>query len=812
MLELGKPSPPPLAAKSGLPDSRDLNATWHFLEQGVDHIMTRLSEGMSYKKYMDLYTVSYNYCTSSRMNSGGVNETIGVAASSTRSGANLMGADLYKHLQQYFISHLKQVREQAADLTDEPLLRYYTREWDRYTTGASYVNRLFTYLNRHWVKREKDEGRKNVYIVYILALVSWKEYFYSLLQSGGSNKLTSAVLKLIEKQRNGETIETDLVKKVIDSFVALGLDEADTNRQNLEVYRSAFESPFIKATETYYQAESEQFLAGNSVTEYMKKAEARLQDEENRVDLYLHASTRKALIAKCEEVLVKNHAEIMQEEFQRLLDQEQEADLHRMFLLLSRIPSGLDPLRERFEAHVKKAGIDSVERAVGSSATTAPTAPTNGDAAAAGTGAGANGGSKEKEKKDVAVEPKAYVESLLVVHRKNNELVGKAFRGDQGFVASLDRACREYVNRNAACPTANKSPELVARFADGLLRKSNKASEEADVEQALTDTMTVFKYVEDKDVFMKFYSKMLSSRLIKDTSASEDAESSMIGKLKDACGFEYTSKLQRMFQDMQLNRDLNAAFKEKMAQTHATDEKDMQVDFSALVLSTAAWPLSAPTTKLNMPAELVKSKERFEQYYVNKHTGRKLNWLWQHCRNELRTLYTPQKYFFVVSTYQACVLLQFQSAGSDALSYSDLETGTGLNAETLKPVLAILVKQRVLEQKDGGATYELNLGFKSKKIRVPLNVPVKAEQKAESAEVMKHVDEDRKLLIQATIVRIMKSRKTMKHQQLIAETVDQLKARFQPRVPDVKKGIDAMLDREYIEREEGSRDTYRYLA
>lgn len=80
--------------------------------------------------------------------------------------------------------------------------------------------------------------------------------------------------------------------------------------------------------------------------------------------------------------------------------------------------------------------------------------------------------------------------------------------------------------------------------------------------------MTVFKYIEDKDVFMKFYSKMLSNRLIKDTSASEDAESSMIGKLKDACGFEYTSKLQRMFQDMQLNRDLNAAFKEKMAQTH----------------------------------------------------------------------------------------------------------------------------------------------------------------------------------------------------------------------------------------------------
>ncbi|GAA5919879.1 hypothetical protein JCM1841_002089 [Sporobolomyces salmonicolor] len=771
----------PAAANPGLPDSRDLNATWNFLQEGVDHIMTRLSEGMSYKKYMDLYTVSYNYCTSSRMNSGGINETLGVG-SGGRSGANLMGADLYKHLQQYFISHLKSVRAAAEDLSDEPLLRYYTKEWDRYTTGASYVNRLFTYLNRHWVKREKDEGRKNVYGVYILALVSWKDHFYTHVQA--KLKLTNAVLKLIEQQRNGETIETDLVKKVMDSFVALGLDEADTNRQNLEVYREAFEKPFLSATETYYKAESEQFIGDNSVTEYMKKAEARLGEEENRVDLYLHASTRKGLVSKCEEVLVKNHSELMQEEFQRLLDQEQEPDLQRMYLLLSRIPSGLDPLRERFELHVKKAGLDSVERAAGSAA------------------------AAEGAKEDAQVEPKAYVDSLLQVHRKNNELVAKAFRGDQGFVASLDRACREFVNRNKACSSPNKSPELLAKYTDSLLKKSNKQTEDADMERALTDTMTIFKYIEDKDVFQKFYSKMLANRLIRESSASDDAESSMIGKLKDACGFEYTSKLQRMFQDISINKDTNAQFKEKMAQTH--DASELTVDFSILVLGTSAWPLSAPNTKLNMPAELVKTKDRFEGYYMNKHSGRKLTWLWQHCRNELRTLYTPQKYFFVTSTFQACVLLQFNSAGSDSLSYDEIATGTGMTAETLKPVLNLLVKQRVLELKEGN--YELNLGFKSKKIRVPLNMPIKAEQKQESAAVMKHVDEDRKILIQATIVRIMKSRKTLKHQQLIAETIDQLKSRFQPRVPDVKKAIDQLLDKEYLERAEGTRDVYNYLA
>lgn len=59
--------------------------------------------------------------------------------------------------------------------------------------------------------------------------------------------------------------------------------------------------------------------------------------------------------------------------------------------------------------------------------------------------------------------------------------------------------------------------------------------------------MVLFKYLEDKDVFQTFYSTKLSKRLIHGVSASDEAEASMISKLKEACGFEYTNKLQRMF-------------------------------------------------------------------------------------------------------------------------------------------------------------------------------------------------------------------------------------------------------------------------
>lgn len=59
--------------------------------------------------------------------------------------------------------------------------------------------------------------------------------------------------------------------------------------------------------------------------------------------------------------------------------------------------------------------------------------------------------------------------------------------------------------------------------------------------------MILFKYIEDKDVFQTFYTTKLSKRLIHGVSASDESEASMISKLKEACGFEYTNKLQRMF-------------------------------------------------------------------------------------------------------------------------------------------------------------------------------------------------------------------------------------------------------------------------
>jgi len=109
-------------------------------------------------------------------------------------------------------------------------------------------------------------------------------------------------------------------------------------------------------------------------------------------------------------------------------------------------------------------------------------------------------------------------------------------------------------------------------------------------------------------------------------------------------------------------------------------------------------------------------------------------------------------------------------------------------------------------------TFSVNDEFTSPLFRLKINQIQLKETPQEQSETHEAVKRDRQFEVQATIVRIMKSRKKIRHAELVAQVIEQTKNRGTLDMADIKKNIDKLIEKDYMEREEGSRDVYNYVA
>ena len=552
-----------------------------------------------------------------------------------------------------------------------------------------------------------------------------------------------------------------------------------------DVYLTRFEPEFLNQSVEYFKKFGQEGST-SSLKNYILACERLLQKEDHRCNAYnLDSTTKKQLLDAAHKILIEEYAEKLLDgnSLFKLLAENETESMKALFDLL-----GLSGLQKRLKApwcnYIEKTGAAIVSD----------------------TGRGDE-----------------MVLRLLELRRRLDLMVRDAFGNEDDFLWGLRESFGRFMNDDKTAASwgsgTSKVGEMIAKYIDLLLRGGLKSlpaellsdskdrqaaeqsgqvsasDEDAELDRQLDQALELFRFVRGKAAFEAFYKKDLARRLLMGRSASQDAERNMLAKLRGECGSNFTHNLEQMFKDQSLGREEMETYGEWC---EASGTGKWSGGLQVMILSAAAWP-SHPDARINLPPDVAQQMDRFDTYYKNKYTGRLLHWkhALSHC--VIKATFPKGTKELVVSAFQAVVLFLFNNKKPESvLSYDEISAATGLKGAELTRTLQSLAlgKTRVLTKlpkgKDmkGSDTFTVNLSFSDPKYRVKINQIQLKETREENNATHERIAQDRRFETQAAIVRIMKSRKSMGHAELVAEVINLTKSRGSVDAQAIKKEIE----------------------
>lgn len=717
----------------------------------------------SNRDFVDIYTITYNMCT--------------------QQAPFNWSTELYERHGEFLQEYLETfVLPALQGLHGQHLLEELVRRGENHLIMNKWLSQFFMYLDRFHVTYNSLPTLTET------GLSKFKVTVFDEVKEDVAN----AVLLLINQERDGGTIDRGTIANSIELFVSMGMGR-------LDVYVVDFESALLQWARLYYEQKANEWLQDDSTPAYLIKTENALNDESYRVAQYLNSESEpKLLKAVEEELLARFETQLLEKEgsgCRALLRNNRTEDLARMYRLFSRVPDGIPPMAEILRQHVVDLGSDQI------SARQARI-----EAA------------KEKEGSD---DPE-FIKELLNIHDQYIDLIENYFSNDSLFQKALKRAFQEVINTDLG---KFNTAHLMSSFCDRILKGKEKLSGD-ETDRYLERTVQLFSYLNDKDMFAEIYRNQLSKRLLNQKSESDETEKNMIGKLKLKCGSQFTAKMEGMMNDLSIGIEQGAEFDEhfkRMRTSLGLGTKEKGAEFHVHVLTTGHWPKHT-YYDVNLPMTMLKCQETFQSYYVEKHNGRRLQWYHGLGSISMEGMFQNRKKCFTlkITTLQAIALMEFNDPSvEEPIEFETLAERTKLSSEVLKRVLHSLScgKERVLSKtKIEGAdrmrekqvretdTFSFHETYSSRS-RV-VSIPMASLDDSHNT---KRVEEDRSHAIEASIVRIMKARKTLAHEQLVAECLNQLSF-FRPERKIIKKRIESLIERDFLERDSTKPSEYKYKA
>uniref|UniRef100_A0A674H2N5 Cullin-5 n=1 Tax=Taeniopygia guttata TaxID=59729 RepID=A0A674H2N5_TAEGU len=678
-------------------------------------------------------------------------------------------AKIHQALKEDILDFIKQAQARVLSHQDDTaLLKAYIVEWRKFFTQCDILPKPFCQLEITLMGKQGSNKKSNVEDSIVRKLML--DTWNESIFSNIKNRLQDSAMKLVHAERLGEAFDSQLVIGVRESYVNLCSNPED----KLQIYRDNFEKAYLDSTERFYRTQAPSYLHA------------------------LVTSFKETILAECQGMIKRNETE----------------KLHLMFSLMDKVPNGIEPMLKDLEEHIVSAGLADMVAAA----------------------------------ETITTDSEKYVEQLLTLFNRFSKLVKEAFQDDPRFLTARDKAYKAVVNdatifklelplkqKGVGLKTQpeSKCPELLANYCDMLLRKTplSKKLTSEEIEAKLKEVLLVLKYVQNKDVFMRYHKAHLTRRLILDISADSEIEENMVEWLREVgMPADYVNKLARMFQDIKVSEDLNQAFKEM----HKNNKLALPADsVNIKILNAGAWSRSSEKVFVSLPTELEDLIPEVEEFYKKNHSGRKLHWHHLMSNGIITFKNEVGQYDLEVTTFQLAVLFAWNQRPREKISFENLKLATELPDAELRRTLWSLVafpklKRQVLlyepqvnSPKDftEGTLFSVNQEFsliknakvqKRGKINLIGRLQLTTERMRE--EENEGIVQLRILRTQEAIIQIMKMRKKITNAQLQTELVEILKNMFLPQKKMIKEQIEWLIEHKYIRRDESDINTFIYMA
>ncbi|KAK5990473.1 Cullin-3 [Cladobotryum mycophilum] len=716
--------------------------------------------------------------------------------------------------------------------TGEKFLKGLRDTWEDHNMSMNMTADILMYLDRGYTQQEPRRVP-----IFATTIGLFRDHILRSCLNANSDSLImdiliSVMLDQIDMEREGDVIDRTLIRSC--SRMLSCLYETEDETESSKLYLTIFEPRFLKNSKTFYSRECERLLRESDASTWLRHTESRLLEEADRCGTTIELETLPQISDVIDEKLIVAHlGDFLAMEgsgLRWMIDNDKIDDLSILYRLISRVDEKKGALQEILQKRVVELGMEIENVLRNTDFSTAQAEGEDGD------------GDKAKTLNPAAQQTATaikWVDDVLRLKDKFDSMLISCFDNDLILQSAVTKSFADFINLFA------RSSEYVSLFIDDNLKRGIRGKTEAEIEVILEKAIVLIRYLLDKDLFQTYYQRHLARRLLHGKSESHDVEKQIISRMKQDMGQQFTSKFEGMFRDLVTSSELTSTYRDHI---RSVGDGSPTIDLNVNVLTTNYWPGEimgrsaqigeGSRVSCNYPHDVKRLQASFEQFYLTNRNGRKLTWIGTTGSADVKCTFPAiegksgplareRRYEINVPTFGMVVLMLFNElADGESLSFEEIQAKTSISAQDLTRTLmaiAVAPKSRVLAKDPPtksvkpGDKFTFNASFQSKTIRIKapiINAVSKVEDKEERKSTEEKNNQARAHIVDAAIVRIMKARKELTHTQLVSEVLEQLVGRFKPEISLIKRRIEDLIVREYLERpdEDGAPSMYRYMA